>query len=169
MTRHLLATILALSLPLTACDKEKDAPAATDRAASPAAALDSYESIRALLAGDSTEGLADKAKALSSQARAAAGAASGEAKKHLEAIAGAADGLADKGSDIAAARAAFGEVSRHVVGLLSAQPDLQKGRHVFECPMAEGYKKWVQTEAELKNPYMGKKMLECGSESDWGV
>jgi threonine/homoserine/homoserine lactone efflux protein len=36
--------------------------------------------------------------------------------------------------------------------------------HVFECPMAKGYKRWVQPTDELENPYMGQEMLTCGSE-----
>jgi hypothetical protein len=30
--------------------------------------------------------------------------------------------------------------------------------------MAKGYKRWAQPEAKLANPYMGAKMLECGTE-----
>jgi hypothetical protein len=33
--------------------------------------------------------------------------------------------------------------------------------------MAEGYQKWVQVSSEMANPYMGKKMLKCGSEATW--
>ncbi len=55
---------------------------------------------------------------------------------------------------------------RHVVALLVAEPSLQKGQYIFECPMAQGDNKWVQTNAKISNPYMEKKMLECGGESD---
>ena len=99
--------------------------------------------------------------------RAAATGANGDAKKHLEGLAVASKALAEGASDIDEARKGFGEVSRHVVALVASDAALKKGRHVFECSMAQGYGKWVQTEPDKKNPYMGKKMLACGSESDW--
>jgi hypothetical protein len=33
--------------------------------------------------------------------------------------------------------------------------------------MAKGYRKWVQADQQLANPYMGKEMLVCGGESKW--
>jgi membrane fusion protein, copper/silver efflux system len=33
--------------------------------------------------------------------------------------------------------------------------------------MAEGFEKWVQTSEEISNPFMGKRMLACGSASTW--
>ncbi len=92
-------------------------------------------------------------------------APSGSAE-HLRGIASAAKGLGSAG-DVEAARSAFGEVSRHVVALLAADRTLAEGKHVFECPMAAGYKKWIQPTAKLENPYMGTKMLSCGGESTW--
>jgi Cu(I)/Ag(I) efflux system membrane fusion protein len=119
-------------------------------------ALGAYEKARALLAADSTDGLAAAAKDMAAAAR----------KAGAEPLAKAVDDLAGA-ADIAAARRAFGEVSRAVIALAAADPALAKGRHVFRCPMAEGYQKWVQTTPEIANPYMGKKMLKCGGKSDW--
>ena len=176
MTRHVLIVSLVLSLPVMGCDEEQQTPTTSASptttstatgAANATEPLATYEALRAQLAEDSTDGLADRASELSKQARAAAAGASGKAKKHLEALADASDALAKEDGDIAAVRKAFGEVSRHLVAWLAAQPNLQKGRHVFECPMAQGYDKWVQTDATKKNPYMGKKMLGCGSETSW--
>ena len=38
--------------------------------------------------------------------------------------------------------------------------------HIFECPMSPrlGRGRWVQTDAELKNPFFGAAMLKCGEE-----
>ncbi len=38
--------------------------------------------------------------------------------------------------------------------------------HAFECPMAGkyGFKRWLQYDSEMENPYMGRKMLTCGKE-----
>jgi hypothetical protein len=62
-------------------------------------------------------------------------------------------------------RKAFGEVSQRLLAILAADRSLAEGLHVFECPMAQGYKKWAQPAAKISNPYMGTRMPECGSES----
>jgi len=72
-------------------------------------------------------------------------------------------GQADS-SDLPAVRRAFGGLSQPLVALLGDDPSLANGRHVFECPMAEGYGRWVQPSAELSNPYMGSAMPTCGQE-----
>ena len=38
---------------------------------------------------------------------------------------------------------------------------------MFACPMVQIYQKWVQREEKMATPYMGKKMLECGSANEW--
>ncbi len=42
------------------------------------------------------------------------------------------------------------------------------GLHIFQCPMAPGIGtgRWLQRTAELKNPFYGSAMLECGEELD---
>ena len=181
MKNQTLGILLCGAALALACDKAKDAPksepaAAGTSAGAPAAqpasveaVLGAYESIRALLAKDETAGDAEKAAELETAARGAAGRSSGQVEARLVALANAASALKGKAADIGEAREAFGEVSKQVVALVSADPALQKGRHVFECPMAQGYEKWVQTKGEIENPYMGKKMLECGSESEWSA
>ena len=72
-------------------------------------------------------------------------------------------------ADPAALRLYFGAVSKAVVTLLVNTPNLQKGRHIFYCPMAKGYTKWVQNNTEIENPYMGQKMLKCGGKSKWSI
>ncbi len=65
--------------------------------------------------------------------------------------------------DMKQARVAYGELSRGVVAALAADATLQAGRFLFECPMAKGYQRWVQLEEKMANPYMGTRMLECGT------
>jgi membrane fusion protein, copper/silver efflux system len=167
-----IAVICLFAALALACDKKKDttaetpAPAAAVEADAPAV-LATYESIRDLLAKDKTEGLADQAGKLEGQARGAATKAGGDAKPKLEAIATAAAGLKSKAGDVDEARKAFGDVSKPMVELLEADPKLREGQHLFECPMADGYGKWVQPHAKIQNPYMGTKMLECGGKKDW--
>lgn len=127
-----------------------------------------YEKIRKLLADDRGAGVPAAARAVAKHARAAAPAAPAPSKGHLSKIASAADALAKTSeSDLEKLRKRFGEVSRQLVALVAAEPSLAKGRHVFYCPMAKGYHKWIQPTADLANPYMGKRMLKCGSKTNW--
>jgi len=130
--------------------------------------LAAYESARVAFADDAiAKGLEDAA-AIETAATAATGGASAPIAAMLRDIASAADALrATAGSDADAVRKAFGEVSRSIVGLVSAVPSLQGGLHMFECPMAQGYKRWVQPSTEMANPYMGKAMLKCGAPRTW--
>ena len=121
-----------------------------------ASTLADYERIRVLLAADEIKGVSEAAQALAASAT----------KASYTAVATSATKLA-AATEIEAARVAFGDVSREVVTLLAQDPALAKGQHVFECPMAKGYRKWIQPSQEMANPYMGKKMLACGGESTW--
>ncbi|MEE9385154.1 MAG: hypothetical protein V3V08_17250 [Nannocystaceae bacterium] len=125
-----------------------------------------YEVIRATLAKDTVEPIPAAAKRLGELAAELGKQAPDAAKPLLEDIEWAASALEAPGY-IEAHRLRFGDLSRAVVGLISSTPTLAKDRHVFECPMADGYKKWVQSTAALENPYMGSKMPRCGGESHW--
>jgi len=128
-------------------------------------ALSLYEQMRASLAVDKTDNVPALAVKLSTAVKAAGEAAPGNAKAHFAAMAAGAKKVANVAGDAAAdMRLAFGEVSRPIVALLSATPTLAKDYHVFECPMASGYKRWIQPNADLSNPYMGTAMPKCGSE-----
>ena len=129
--------------------------------------LAAYEGLRSHLANDQEVSAADFER-VAEAARAAAASYSGETVVHLEQLASAADDGASRASlDLAVAREAFGEVSKQVVLLLAGRPELAKGRYVFECPMAKGYRKWVQQSESVSNPYMGQEMALCGSASEW--
>lgn len=156
MKTFLLSTLFVFVSGHMACNKsEPTAPAA----GVPAAKIDhpplvlAYDALREALAVDDLE-LA-KAKA-----------------KELAAIAGAPEKLVevaktfDQMPNFETARVAFGEVSRAYITHLAAHPDLAKGLIVFRCPMAEVYQLWVQTGEPMRNPYMGKRMLECGAKVD---
>jgi Cu(I)/Ag(I) efflux system membrane fusion protein len=115
--------------------------------------LVAYERVRAMLAADSIDGLANAAHEI-------------EASAKTDKIAKAAGALA-QATNLDEARLAFAEVSKFVIAVLSSDHELAKGQHLFECPMVKGYNKWVQPTDDLANPYMGKRMLACGGESDW--
>ena len=65
-------------------------------------------------------------------------------------------------------RIAFDYISRNVYALLK-NVDLKNGGIYHEyCPMAfnERGAYWLSDDADIKNPYFGKKMLECGEVTD---
>ena len=104
----------------------------------------------------------------------AAAAATGATKQPLTDLASAAAKLAEQmkaapPAALDAQRAAFADMSKALITAMVADPTLQKGRFIFECPMAPAYKRWVQTHSKLQNPYWGSKMLECGEKVAWGV
>lgn len=123
-----------------AADTTAQAPAVP---ASVTAVLASYERVRAALAADDISAIPGAARDLESSAR-----AGGTGSNHFSAIADGAGKLASA-ADIRAARAAFGEVSQHLVALLASDKSLVQGQHVFECPMVSGYNKWVQPSENL--------------------
>jgi len=130
--------------------------------------LTAYEVIRGQLARDEVGAVEASARELRKVAEMVSAGAPAPLRKHLIRVASTARRLSALGSaDAGAVRKAFGETSRHIVALLVAEPALRKGLNIFRCPMAQGYKKWVQPEGKLANPYMGAKMLRCGSASDW--
>ncbi len=175
----LLELVLATFLTITAAACSKSPAAATTATAGATTAppsgtaiqtpeqatpmLAAYERVRVSLAADDAN-VADAAREI--EAAALAAAATPGASERYKAIASGAAALATA-TELADARKAFGEISRQVVELLAADKTLAQGKFVFECPMAKGYRKWVQTSDALENPYMGKRMLHCGGESTW--
>lgn len=131
--------------------------------AKPHPALDAYERVRQQLADDDIAGAVQQAGVLANAAEAARASAAAAAQPHWDAMAAAARALSSADASAAnAVRKQFGEVSRALIGLLLVDGELARGRPVFECPMAQGYQKWVQVQPRIENPYMGKRMLRCG-------
>lgn len=157
---------------LAACSKGKDATAPqTSLPAATRADIDkvvsAYELVREALAEDRADVRLQSAT-LADAAQASSEAAPQSLREPLEELSSAARQLAEiESGDLNAARSGFGQVSRALIAVLSAEPSLQRGRYVYECPMAKGYKKWVQVSEAVSNPYMGSEMLECGTEAEF--
>jgi hypothetical protein len=131
-------------------------------------ALTAYEAAREDLANDKSDGLAKAAEEIEAGAKKAGEGAPENLKPSFDRLGAASAKLkADAGKKIDNARMTFGEVSEAMVALLSLEPVLAQGRYVFECPMTDTYKKWVQVDDQIKNPYMGSRMLGCGVTSTW--
>ncbi len=82
--------------------------------------------------------------------------------------------VAAPADDIEKQRLAFGEVSRLIEVMLTNTPAAAAQYNMYECPMAKGFKRWAQPigsgqaasgtkSNSMANPYMGTKMLSCGS------
>jgi hypothetical protein len=119
----------------------------------PAALVEPYLQVQVALSADQFEGVPAHGAAIEKAATslgAEAGAIAAGGKK----LAGAAD--------IAAARAAFGEISAALTAYAEKTksgfgPDVR----VAYCPMVN--KPWLTKDKTIRNPYYGASMLTCGS------
>lgn len=72
--------------------------------------------------------------------------------------------------DAVEARTTFGRISRATIQLLAdngGQTLFGKDAFLFRCGMSGvGYENWLWWSEEKLNPYMGKKMLSCGTQLD---
>ena len=148
MKQRTVISVLALMLAVAGV------AAASPEAATP---LGLYAQMHATMAADSAEGVAQAAMDLAELVRAEAKGAKDSAA--YEALAAAAETM--QGSDLAALRERFKEVSKAFAGYVNASGT--DGAQLYYCPMADGY--WVQSAADAgpENPYYGRSMLKCGS------
>ncbi|MFP3941181.1 MAG: efflux RND transporter periplasmic adaptor subunit, partial [Thermoanaerobaculia bacterium] len=165
---------------------ERTAPAGADPASSAAAELPAdgygpatrdalegvladYEELRALLAADRLESLDAGGRELAGRLRAAADTAeseSGAAANLLDEAARTAESLAGAG-DLETAREAFAELGRALIPVVGADDRLTAGWTVFQCPMVDGFARWMQPGEDPENPFMGPAMPACASPAEW--
>ncbi|NDG85159.1 MAG: DUF3347 domain-containing protein [Proteobacteria bacterium] len=112
-----------------------------------------YLEIQTLLARDTIEGLAAPAAALESALK---------ADQQKNALKPAQDLRSAK--TLADAREKFLSLSKAI--LPWARKHKLKGVILAYCPMKPGH--WLQKEGELRNPYYGAEMLECGVVQETG-
>jgi Cu(I)/Ag(I) efflux system membrane fusion protein len=76
--------------------------------------------------------------------------------------------VAAKGDDIEKKREHFSAFSEAMFKVLKTANLKNGGVYQQYCPMAFNDKgaNWLSAESEIKNPYFGKKMLECGEVKD---
>lgn len=115
--------------------------------------LDNYLAIQKELTKDSIKGVDQHAAAISKAVKA------DDMKMLSSDVATEADTLA-KAKDIKAAREAFKPLSASLVKYLADNKAGKGTYHEAYCPMAKA--NWLQTEKEVRNPYYGKSMLDCG-------
>lgn len=145
-----LALIATIGLLLNPTLRAADNPALMEPVKS---VLDHYLMIQTELAKDSVKGLDEHANSI-------AKAVKGDDMKMLSPdVAKQADTLA-KAKDIKAAREAFKPLSASLVKYLADNKAGKGTYHEAYCPMVKA--NWLQTGKDIKNPYMGKSMLDCG-------
>ncbi|MGO1245282.1 MAG: DUF3347 domain-containing protein [Sphingobacterium sp.] len=67
----------------------------------------------------------------------------------------------EKAKDLEKQRAAFNEVSTTLWQILKSTDKVNSLVYYQYCPMKKAY--WLSNEKEIKNPYYGSTMLNCGS------
>jgi len=115
---------------------------------------DHYLAIQKELARDSIKGVDEHATAISKAVKA------DEMKMFSPDVAKQAEALA-KAKDLKAAREADKPLSASLIKYLADNKAGEGVYHEAYCPMAKA--SWLQTEKEVRNPYYGKSMLDCGT------
>jgi len=115
------------------------------------ALLAAYGRIQQALAADSVEGVKASALEIATET-AKLGSRAATIKVAINPFA--------QAEDIAAARAAFGDLSDAIVAYAGSQRVGFGEMKVAYCPMARKY--WLQVGDAIRNPYYGGAMLECG-------
>ena len=119
----------------------------------PAALIQPYLKMQVLLSSDDIKGLADAAKGVET--------AAATLGKDGEVMAASAKKLV-AAKTIADARKSFGDLSEALVGYAEkTKATLPADLHIAYCPMED--KHWMQKGKDIKNPYYGASMLDCGS------
>jgi Cu(I)/Ag(I) efflux system membrane fusion protein len=135
-------------------------------------ALATYAEVSDLLSEDRIDGLPARAARLRRALELAAdgaGADLGAAASLMDEAARTAGSL-ERAGDLETARGAFAELNRALLPVVGADPDLAAGWTVYECPMTEGFGRWMQAgdgSEDLENPFMGQEMLVCGGALPW--
>lgn len=152
--KHLLP-LLVLSLvafPFSSRAAEAKKPEPQPLTKAEQSVYDSYLKIQTALAGDAFGQVKANATAMATAIRATA--------KDLPAdIAKQADTLGQT-KDIKAARAALKDLSTSMIKLLGDRKVAKGTYYEVFCPMVDA--SWLQVGKAIKNPYMGKSMLDCG-------
>lgn len=151
LTSLTIALLAAAGLLSNSSIRAADNPALMEPVKS---VLDRYLKIQTELTKDSVKGIDEHANAI-------AKAVKGDEMKMLSPeVAKQAETLA-KAKDLKAAREAFKPLSASLIKYLADNKAGKGTYHEAYCPMVKA--SWLQTERDIKNPYMGKAMLTCGT------
>lgn len=119
--------------------------------------LEQYFLIHKSLAADSAEGVSAAAARIASISRQTAGTEM-KIKTQLIDLSEAAARL--QTDDLKTASNEFGELSKSLIAYLQAAGAKRNPPYQFFCPLVK--KNWLQPDKDVRNPYFGKSMLDCG-------
>lgn len=130
--------------------------------------LQTYLGIKDLLAKDSFGGV-EKAAELRKQAEAIAAAAykptnnPAAYRERVQALLNSAKAF--KPANLEEARVQFGQLSFDLIALVTQfPPPVGQMLYTMNCPMwKKSPGRWLQASPDIENPFMGQKMLQCGS------
>jgi hypothetical protein len=152
MNPAILSTMFALAAVCAVAASGAEALAKAPAELAPAL-VDPYVRVQSSLAADKIDGVKADAAAI--------GVAAGALGEPATPIAAAASRL-EAAATLKDARVAFGEVSEAIFAYAKATGStLPAGVKKAYCPMAN--KSWLQKGDEIRNPYYGSEMLDCGS------
>ena len=147
-----LAAFLITRAHLCAAEAPKRSDAAVNEPAK--TILENYLAIQTELAKDSIKGVNEHASAISKSATA-------DKNKSLPANLGKQADAVAAAKDLKLAREAFKTLSTSVIQYVDDLKPEKGAYHEAYCPMAKA--SWLQKGQGIKNPYMGKEMLTCGT------
>lgn len=143
---------------LAADAEEGQAPAGRQHVDS---VVKSYLAVQTLLAQDKVKGIGAELKKIRDAAHALTRAGEGEVAAQAKTVTKHANA---QPKDLKEARAAFKSLSAAVIGLVELlPPSAEVAPELYEATCGMAKANWLQESKELANPYMGQKMLECGS------
>ncbi|MGE0043910.1 MAG: hypothetical protein AB7H88_05010 [Vicinamibacterales bacterium] len=148
MMRLLAPLMLVAALAAGCASPAGDGPGGDPRLAM----LTPYLTVQAALAGDTLDGVPAAAAAIAD--------AAGTLGPGAAAVATGAKAVG-AAPDLAAARTAFGELSDAVLAYTKEEGLEPEGLRIAYCPMVN--KSWYQKEDQIRNPFYGSEMLECGT------
>jgi hypothetical protein len=148
----ILSAVLVASFSMMAAEGPKSSDEALNEPAK--TVVDNYIAIQTELAKDSTKGMSEHALAISKIAAADDG-------KTLPANLGKQAETTAAAKDLKTARDAFKPLSGTVIKYVASLKPAKGAYHEAYCPMAKA--SWLQKGQGIKNPYMGKEMLTCGT------
>ena len=143
-------SLLAFTLAAQAAETKKPEPQPLTRAEQ--SVYDAYLKIQTGLASDSVSVVKTNASAIAIAVRTTAKDFSAEMAKQADTLANA--------KDIKGARAALKDLSTSMIKFLGDRKVAKGTYYEVFCPMVDA--SWLQVGKTIKNPYMGKAMLDCG-------
>ena len=147
-----ILTLALLALPISSFAAAAAKPDPQPLTQPEQSVYDAYLKIQTGLAADSLTVVKTNATVIATTARTTAKTFPADVAKQADALVAA--------KDIKAARAALKDLSTAMIKFLGERKVAKGTYYEVVCPMVDA--SWLQVGKAIKNPYMGKAMLDCG-------